>query len=187
MDLWGGGFQLDQLLDSIVHLTDGAVLGEAETLLVGDVVDTSGGFRVLTMNTTDLELHLVANGLELVLVGRDLGELNVDRGADGGAQVGGAEGKPAEAGMTGEGLLGANVLETLDQTVEDFANLAAGLHGDDAEMVLFVDPDEESLLLIVENAAAVGPVAGGIGFLKKTVTFFELKNKEVNVSITILQ
>ena len=38
------------------------------------------------------------------------------------------------------------------------------LHGDDSELVLFVDPCEESLLLVVVDPPALGPVplhAGG--------------------------
>ena len=38
-------------------------------------------------------------------------------------------------------------------------DVTALLHGDDPELVLLVDPDEEGLGVVVEDAAALGPVA----------------------------
>ena len=38
-------------------------------------------------------------------------------------------------------------------------DIAAGLHGDDAHLVLLVEPDQERLLRVVEDAARLGPVA----------------------------
>lgn len=45
---------LDELSNSIVHLLDSLVLGETKTSLVGDVVDATLSFSVLTTSSTDL-------------------------------------------------------------------------------------------------------------------------------------
>ena len=48
------------------------------------------------MDASDLHVVLVSDGLELVLPGRQLGQLDVDRGPQGSAEVGGARGDVAE-------------------------------------------------------------------------------------------
>ena len=45
------------------------------------------------------------------------------------------------------------------ETLEDALDITALLHGDDPELILLVDPDQEGLGLVVEDAAALGPVA----------------------------
>lgn len=172
--LSGGLFQLDQVLDTIVHLLDGLELGQTQTSLVGDVVDAAGGFRVLAVDTTDLELQAIADGLE-VWAGGGLGQLDVDGGADGGSQVGWAEGEPAETVVAGEGSLGLDGLGTLDQTLKDNTDVATVLHGDDTQVIFFVDPDQEGLVVVVVDTTASGPETAGVGGLQEAVTFFELK------------
>lgn len=48
---------LDDLCDSVVHLLDGLELGESHSPLVGDVVDSSLGFSVLSAGSTHLHTH----------------------------------------------------------------------------------------------------------------------------------
>ncbi|KAF1769116.1 hypothetical protein GCK72_000930 [Caenorhabditis remanei] len=90
--LSSGLLELDELLDTIVHLANGLILGEPKTLLVGDVVDSFLRLGVLSMNSTDLknlkiileqqkiithlELHVAADLLKIVLCG-DLRQLDV--------------------------------------------------------------------------------------------------------------
>ena len=52
------------------------------------------------------------------------------------------------------------------ETLEDSLDIAALLHGDDAELILLVDPDQEGLVSVVEDAAALGPVALHAGNLQ---------------------
>ena len=49
-------------------------------------------------------------------------------------------------------------LDAARQAVKDGAHIAAVLHGDDAELVLLVDPGEEGLVLVVEDPATLRPV-----------------------------
>jgi hypothetical protein len=44
------------------------------------------------------------------------------------------------------------------ESLEDCADVGAWLHRDNSELILLVDPDQEGLVLVVENASAVGPV-----------------------------
>ncbi|GMR30158.1 hypothetical protein PMAYCL1PPCAC_00353, partial [Pristionchus mayeri] len=164
--------ELDQVLHSVVHLLDGLELGQTKTSLVGDVVNAALGVGVLAVDSTDLELESVADGLEVGL-GRDLGQTDVDGGAHGGSQVGGAEGQPAETLVSGEGSLGLDCLDSLDEALEHLSDVSAVLHGDDAEVVLLIAPHEEGLVFVVEDTASLGPVAAGVGVLEEAVALLE--------------
>jgi len=165
--------QLDELEDTVLHLLDGLVFSETHSPLVGDVVNATLSLGVLTAGTTDLQVVLGGNFLELGTVGCQLGDLDVHGGADGGAQVGGAEGEEAEAVVVREGHLGLNLVHTRHQATVDLTEVTAHLHGDDAEVVLLIDPHEESLVVVVVDTAAAGPVAAGVSSLQESVSFLE--------------
>ena len=183
----------DQLLESVVHLLDGLVFGQAHAALVRDIVDTALGFGVLTAGAADLRndqkilsllckahnflenyyLEVVLSGgfLELSAVGSQFGQLDVDGSADGGAQVGRAEGQEAEAVVVREGDPLLNVVDSVDQTGIDGLQVTTLLHGDDAQVILFVAPDQESLVHVVVDTTASWPVSASVGSLTKTLHF----------------
>ena len=59
------------------------------------------------------------------------------------------------------------------KSLKDFSDISSLLHGDDSELILFVDPDEESLLVVVEDASAFWPVSVKTAGIKEAVTLFE--------------
>lgn len=59
------------------------------------------------------------------------------------------------------------------EAAEDSADVSTWLHGDDAELVLFVDPDKESLLVVVEDTASFGPLSVQTASLKVLVALLE--------------
>jgi hypothetical protein len=61
-------FSLDHSFDAVVHILDKVDLVTTESTEVGDVEDAVVGLSVLTMSTTDLDVVLVCDGLELCLV-----------------------------------------------------------------------------------------------------------------------
>ena len=69
-----------------------------------------------------------------------------------------------EAGDLLDGLGGAR------ETLEDGADVGTLLHGDDTELILFVDPDEESLRIVVEDTSALGPVAVEAASFEEAIT-----------------
>ena len=112
-----------------------------------------------------LHLQLLAPGLESgqALLGV-AGKVNMDAGPHACAQVGGA-------GVDVSVLLGAGVilaslsldgisdsLDTAGKTSEDTLDISSLLHGDDAGLVLLVDPHEEGLGVIVEDSTTLGPI-----------------------------
>jgi hypothetical protein len=178
---------LDDLNDAVGHLLNGLVLSETHATLVGDVIDTTFSLSVLTTGATHLQVVLASNLLELSVVSGQLGDLgiknsmlatisnsslkqkvhlDVHRGTDSGAQVGGAEGEEAKTVVVGEGHALLNVIDGRDQTTVDLSKITTWLHGDEAHMVLLIAPDQEGLGFIVEDTTASGPVTAGIGSLK---------------------
>ena len=45
------------------------------------------------------------------------------------------------------------------ESFEDLSNVGARLHRDDTELILFVDPHKECLVVVVENTTGFGPFA----------------------------
>ena len=66
-----------------------------------------------------------------------------------------------------------NVGCSLGESSEDSTDIGTLLHGDDSELVLFIDPDEESLLVVVEDASALWPVSVETAGIEEAVTLFE--------------
>merc|ERR1712012_465883 len=151
---------------TINHLLDQLDLRVSEPVLVGDVVGVSGLATRLSTGATGLQVKLLATSLELVnAVLGPAGQVNVNRCPHASTKVGGAGVDVAEPLIQAEvlaRLLLHRVLDSLDtlgEPGEDFFHISSLLHGDDAELVLFVHPDQESLVLVVEDTTTLRPVA----------------------------
>lgn len=87
---------LNHSLDTVVHVLDEVNLRAAESSQVGNIVNVIISLGVLTVSTTNLNVVLSSDSLELFLFVSELGELDVDRGTETGTEVGGARGDVAE-------------------------------------------------------------------------------------------
>jgi len=159
---------LDEEADAVADELEELDFGISDTIGVGDVVGAVGGGSVDTTGTTLLETEEVQDLVQLLLVLGQAGELDVDAGAKSGSQVGWASQDVAEmlvphVRVTALLHQGLDLGKTLAETLEDTLDITALLHGDDAEMILLVDPDKEGLGVVVPDTAAVGPVAGHAG------------------------
>merc|ERR1719423_329818 len=166
--LGGELLHLDEESDTVADELEELDLGVADTVSVGHVIGAVGGGGVDTTGTTLLETEKVEDLVQLLLVLGHVGELDVDAGAETSAQVRGAGQDVAEmlvphvrvAALLHQGL---DLGQALAETLEDTLDVTALLHGDDTEMVLLVDPDQEGLGVVVPDATAIGPVAGHTG------------------------
>merc|ERR1712173_300467 len=92
-------------------------------------------------------------------------KVNMDRGPHTSTQVGGARVDVTILGIQAEVLsrfLLDRVSDSLDtscKSLKDTLDISTLLHGDDSELILFIDPDEEGLGIIVEDTSALGPVS----------------------------
>ena len=131
----------------------------------------------LAPGSPGLEVELLAPGLERLqtLLG-PAGQVHVDTGPHAGPEVGGAGVDVAVLGVQHElaARLGphgvAHSLDATGEAVKHGTDIAAALHGDDPELVLLVDPGQEGFVLVVENAATLGPVTLHAGHLEVGVS-----------------
>jgi len=171
---------LPEGVDTIDHGLDQLDLRVAKTMLVGNVISVASLAARLSAGTTGLEVKGLAPSLEGIngVLG-PAGQVNVDGGPHASAQVGGAGVDVAELGGQQEVLARLSLdgvtdgLDTPGEPLEDTLDVTALLHGDDPELILLVDPDQEGLVLVVEDTTALGPVALHTSDLQVGVTRHE--------------
>merc|ERR1719232_2458052 len=156
---------LPEGVDSVNHDLDQLDLRVSKTVLVGDVISVSSLATRFSAGSTGLDSKLLASGLELVNSFLGVaGEVNVDGGSHASTEVGGA-GVDVSV-LLGQGVVLARLgldaisdgLDTAGEASEDTLDISSLLHGDDAGLVLLVDPHEEGLGVIVEDSTALRPV-----------------------------
>jgi len=99
--------------------------------------------------------------------------VNVNRGAEGSSEVGGARGDETEMVVMGELGNSFNVSGSLRESSEDLSDVSTLLHGDNSELILFVDPHEEGLRIVVEDTSSLRPVSVEATGFKETVTLLK--------------
>lgn len=157
-------------MDTVDHILNESSFGHTESSLVGNIVGSVVRLRVLSVDSSDLDVVFVGDGVELVLLLGKLWELDMDGSSQGGTEVGWARGDVTEMVIVRE--LG----DLLDggggsaESVEDFLDASSLLHGDDSELIFFVDPDEERLGVVVEDSSTGWPVSVQVASFKESVS-----------------
>jgi len=171
---------LPEGVDAINHGLDELNLGVTQAMFVGNVIGVTGLATRFTTGTTGLQAKGLAPSLQTIDgILCPAGQVNVDGGTHASAQVGGAGVDVAELGGQQEVLARLSLDGFADgsnapgETLEDALDVTALLHGDDAELILLVDPDKEGLGSVVEDATAFGPVALHTSDLQVGVTRHE--------------
>jgi hypothetical protein len=72
--------------------------------------------------------------------------------------------------VVGELALGLDGGGTSAESVEDLGDVSTLLHGDDSKLILFVDPDEESLSFVVEDTSSVWPLSVEVACLEESIS-----------------
>jgi len=148
----------DHGLDTVVHVLDEVLLRATETASVGDVKDSVTRVRVLSVATADLHVKAVGNRLEARPVPRKFRQVDVDRSPQGSAQICGARSDVAQVAVVGELCDFLDLTGSPRQALEDASNVGSLLHRNDSQLIFLIDPDQESLVVVVEDAATVGPI-----------------------------
>ena len=156
-------FSFHEGSDTVDHVLDEVLLGSAKSSQVGDVEHAIIGLGMLAMDASDLYVVLLCNCVELVLVIHQLRQLDVHRGTHCSSQVGWARCDVAEVVVVGELEVLLNLGGSSLKSAEDSLDVGTWLHRDDSKLVLLVDPDQECLLIIVEDASARWPVSVQVG------------------------
>jgi len=151
---------------SINHLLHQLHFTVSQPMLVGDVIGDSSLSSRFTTSSTGLEVKLFTSSSEDL--GTKLGpawEINVDRGSHASSKVSWAGVDVTIPFIQHEIMtrfLLDRILHSLDtscQSVEHLLNVTSLLHGNYSQLILFVDPSQEGLVLVVEDATTLGPVS----------------------------
>jgi hypothetical protein len=161
---------LNEGMDSINHILDKSLLGSSKSSSVGNIENSIVSLGVLSVDTSDLDEVLVSDGVELFLLLHKLWKFDVHRGSEGGSQVGWARGDVTEMLIVRELADGLDVSGSSAESVEDLEDTSSLLHGDDSELILLIDPDEESLGIVVEDTSAGWPVSVQVASLQESVS-----------------
>ena len=79
-----------------------------------------------------------------------------------------------------------NLCGSSSKSREDGSNIGTLLHGNDSELILFVDPDEECLLIVVEDASSFRPVSVETNCFKEAISFLEKEVVGNELSLLLL-
>ena len=62
------------------------------------------------------------------------------------------------------------LLKGVQKSLEDLSDVSTWLHGDDSELIFFVDPDKESLGIVMEDTSTRWPVSVKVASSKESVS-----------------
>merc|ERR1712008_192800 len=120
------------------------------SVLVGNIIGVSSLATRFTTGSTGLETHAIASGLQSVNgVLSPAGEVNVDRSTHTSSQVGWARVDITEFGGDLEIIARLSLdgftdsCDTQGKTLDNALDIIPLLHGDDTELILLIDPDQE--------------------------------------------
>jgi hypothetical protein len=159
--------------DTINHILNELLLRSSESSSVGDIEDTIVGLGVLTVDTSDLNKVFISNRVELIFVVHELWKLDMDGGSESSSKIGWARGDITEMIVMSKLANLLNFRGGSAESVKNFSDSSTLLHGDDSELIFFVDPDEESLGGIMENTSTRWPVSIEIACFEESVSFLE--------------
>ena len=158
-------------MNTVYHILNKFFLGFTKSSSVGDIENSIVGLGMLSMDTSDLDLIFVSDFVELGFLVHKLWKVDMDGGSHGGTKVGWARGDVTEMIVVGEFNIGG--LEMCNGSAESIENLndtSSILHGNDSELILFVDPDEESLGVIMEDTSSGWPVSVKVASSQESVS-----------------
>ena len=134
-------------------------LVSSESSKVGDIEDTIVGLGVLSVDTSDLDEVLGGNGFEKILSVHEFWEVDVDGSSKSSSEVSWASGDVTEMLVVGEFGFIFNEVSSLGESGEDLSDIGSLLHRDDSELILFVNPDEESFGIVMVDTSSLWPVS----------------------------
>jgi len=160
-------FPSDDLGNTLDEDVDELDFGLAESIGVGNVPGAAGGGGVDTSGSSGLETHSSEDLFEVRSAG-EVWDLDHSASSETGSEVGWASKDPAEmlrvhevVSLVLQALL--NLSSGLGESLDDLLDVVALLHRHNSHLIFLVDPDKEVLVVVVEDASGIGPVAAASG------------------------
>lgn len=110
----------------------------------------------------------------------------MDGSADGGAQVGRAESQETETIVVREWNPLLDLVDGVDQTGVDGLQVTTLLHRDDAQVILFVTPNQEGLVDVVVDTTTSWPVSASVGGLSIQSFVIIIVNQLMDILIKMI-
>jgi len=157
---------LPKFVDSINHFLNQLDLRVSKSVLVGDVISVTSLTTRFSTSSTRLEMKFLTSGLQLLntVLGPSR-QVNMNRGSHSSTKVCRARVNVTILGIETEVLSRlffdrvTNSLDSSGQSLKDSLDISTLLHRNDSQLILFIDPDEESLGGVVEDTSALRPVS----------------------------
>jgi len=134
-------------------------LVSSESSQVGDIEDTIVSLGVLSVDTSDLYVIFVSDRLMEIFVLHELWKVDVNGSSKSGTKVGWAGRDVTEMLIVGEFGFLLNEASSGGESLEDGTDVGSLLHGDDSKLIFFVNPDEESLIIVMIDSSSLWPVS----------------------------
>lgn len=163
----------DHRFDSIVHVLDKLDFVSSESSEVRDIEDTVVSFGVLSVDSSNLYVIFIGNGLVEIFLFHQFWQVDVNRSSETSSHVGWASGNVSEMFVIGEFCFLLNLVSTISKSSEDFLDVGTLLHGDNSELILFVNPNKEGFGIVVEDTSSLWPVSLESSRLKIFVSSLE--------------
>lgn len=138
------------------------------------------------MNTSDLYVVLCSNLFKFFLILCKLWYSNVDWSSQSSSQVGWARSNVTQMVIMWEFNNLFNMSASSWESFKDLMEICTLLHRDDSQLIFFIDPYKESLVIVVENSSSFWPVSVQTASFKESISlsiikyiiniFFELGN-----------
>jgi len=155
----------DEETDTISHEGQKLELGEAQPISVGHIKYSSNSCGVNSTGSALLETQEMHDLVETLLILSEVRDLDVNASTQTGAQVRGA-GQHVTQMLVPHELLTFilhgifKACEALTEAAEHFLDVATLLHGDDSQMILLVNPNQEGLVIVVPDTTSIRPITG---------------------------
>jgi len=128
---------------------------------------------VFTVDTSNLDVVFVSNGIELILLLSKFWKLNVNRCSQSSTKVSWARSDVTKMFTMRELSNLFNSLSSSAKSIENFFDTSSWLHGNNSELIFFINPNEESLGIVVENTSSRWPVSVKVACLQESISFLE--------------
>jgi len=118
----------DHGFDTVVHVLYKVNFRASESPLIRDIINMIGRFGMLTMNSSNLDVELVSDSLEVCHFGSELRQSDVNRCSQGSSEVGWAGSDVAKAFIMGKSCDLLNLTSSNSKPCEDSSNISTWLH-----------------------------------------------------------
>merc|ERR1712142_105092 len=164
-------------IDSINHTLDKLDLRVSQTVLVGDVICNTCLSTRFSTSSTGLNLELFTSCFKSIQTfSSPARKISMDRSSHTSTQVGGTGVNISIFGINCKFFARlrfnriSNSLNTPSKTCKYSLNITAHFHRNDSELIFFIDPNKEGLILVVVDTTTLRPVTFHASNLEVGVT-----------------